>query len=279
LLKWVSQALENLFVEPRAAQEMRLVFPNAHKMNRGNYVMKEIADYCRANQYSDLVILHEHRGVPDALVLSHFPHGPTCLFTLHNVALRHDTPNLANSTVSEQYPHLIFDGFASTLGARVQAMLKYLFPVPRPDSKRVMTFANEADFVSFRHHVYVKTGHKEVQIAEVGPRFEMRRASAAGPRSRLTRRCSVRDQAGDHRAGGRRRRMGALHVASSARADRYAGPAALHALGTEEEPSLRGTLETWRNEMPSPCLMPDTSTTLLFQVPVVRDCSFLLAMC
>jgi U3 small nucleolar ribonucleoprotein protein IMP4 len=25
-----------------------------------------------------------------------------------------------------------------------------------------------------RHHVYVKTSHKEVQLAEVGPRFEMR---------------------------------------------------------------------------------------------------------
>ena len=27
----------------------------------------------------------------------------------------------------------------------------------------------------FRHHVFVKTGKKEVQLAEVGPRFEMKR--------------------------------------------------------------------------------------------------------
>lgn len=40
-----------------------------------------------------------------------------------------------------------------------------------------MTFVNEGDFISFRHHVFVKTSHKEVQLAEVGPRFEMRRAS------------------------------------------------------------------------------------------------------
>lgn len=62
-----------------------------------------------------------------------------------------------------------------------------------------MTFVNEGDFISFRsvialrakgfatmtdptyaphhtsHHVFVKTSHKEVQLAEVGPRFEMRR--------------------------------------------------------------------------------------------------------
>jgi U3 small nucleolar ribonucleoprotein protein IMP4 len=40
-----------------------------------------------------------------------------------------------------------------------------------------MTFVNEGDFISFRHHVFVKTSHKEVQLAEVGPRFEMRRKS------------------------------------------------------------------------------------------------------
>jgi U3 small nucleolar ribonucleoprotein protein IMP4 len=38
-----------------------------------------------------------------------------------------------------------------------------------------LTFVNDGDFISFRHHVFVKTSHKEVQLAEVGPRFEMRR--------------------------------------------------------------------------------------------------------
>lgn len=46
------------------AQEMRLVFPNSHRINRGNYVVKELADACRANDITDLVILHEHRGIP-----------------------------------------------------------------------------------------------------------------------------------------------------------------------------------------------------------------------
>ena len=36
-----------------------------------------------------------------------------------------------------------------------------------------MTFANNQDFISFRHHVYTKKG-KEVNLAEVGPRFEMK---------------------------------------------------------------------------------------------------------
>lgn len=40
------------------------------------------------------------------------------------------------------------------------------------ESHRVMTFANEEDVLSFRHHIYSKQG-KEVALHEVGPRFEM----------------------------------------------------------------------------------------------------------
>ncbi|KAH7887841.1 Brix-domain-containing protein [Phlebopus sp. FC_14] len=156
------------------AKEIRLVFPNSHRINRGNYVVKELADACRANDITDLIVLHEHRGIPDAMIVSHFPHGPTVYFTLHNVALRHDIGSYKSSTVSEQYPHLIFERFSSKLGTRIQDVLKYLFPVPKEDSKRVMTFANENDFISFRHHVFVKLA-RDVQLAEVGPRFELKR--------------------------------------------------------------------------------------------------------
>lgn len=148
-------------------QEMRLVFPNSNRINRGNYVVKELADACRANDVTDLIVLHEHRGVPgdsqsvrrllcaealsDAMIVSHFPHGPTAFFTLSNVALRHDIADYKSSTVSEQYPHLIFDSFSSHLGERIRDVLKYLFPVPKEESKRVMTFANRDDFISFRY--------------------------------------------------------------------------------------------------------------------------------
>ncbi|KDQ64875.1 hypothetical protein JAAARDRAFT_167594 [Jaapia argillacea MUCL 33604] len=155
------------------AKEMRLVFPNSHRINRGNYVVKELAEACRANDITDLIVLHEHRGTPDAMIVSHFPHGPTLYFTLHNVQLRHDIASYKESTVSEQYPHLIFENFSSRLGERIRDALKYLFPVPKEDSKRVMTFSNENDFISFRHHVFLKIPGS-VQLAEVGPRFEMK---------------------------------------------------------------------------------------------------------
>ena len=106
-------------------------------------------------------------------MISHFPYGPTAYFSLHNVVQRHDIA--PQGTVSEAYPHLIFHNFSSTLGQRVQNILRYLFPVPKEDTKRVMTFANERDFISFRHHVYHQSGKREVHLAEVGPRFEMKR--------------------------------------------------------------------------------------------------------
>lgn len=46
------------------SKEMRLVFPNSQRINRGGHVMKEIVDACRANEVTDLIVLHEHRGQP-----------------------------------------------------------------------------------------------------------------------------------------------------------------------------------------------------------------------
>lgn len=154
------------------AKELRLVFPNAQRINRGNYVVKQLVQACRSNDVTDLIIVHEHRGEPAGLVVCHLPYGPTASFSLCNTVMRHDIPNVG--TMSEAFPHLLFHNFKTKLGQRVQNVLKYLFPVPKEDSKRVITFANQEDYISFRHHVYKKTGASEVELKEVGPRFELR---------------------------------------------------------------------------------------------------------
>jgi len=38
----------------------------------------------------------------------------------------------------------------SATGARIRDVLKYLFPVPKEDATRVMSFINDNDFISFR---------------------------------------------------------------------------------------------------------------------------------
>lgn len=161
------------------AKEIRLLLPNSIRLNRGNTVLPALCQSCHATSTSDLVIIHEHRGTPTSLTISHFPHGPTAMFSMHNVVLRHDIPDSARGTVSESYPHLIFEGFSTPLGKRVVTILKHLFP-PREAAKakegsRVVTFAlTDGDYISVRHHVYVRTSYNSVELAEVGPRMELK---------------------------------------------------------------------------------------------------------
>jgi U3 small nucleolar ribonucleoprotein protein IMP4 len=48
-------------------------------------VIKEIIESCRANDFTDVILVHEHRGVPDGMTISHLPYGPTAYFGLLNV--------------------------------------------------------------------------------------------------------------------------------------------------------------------------------------------------
>lgn len=156
-------------------KEMKLVFPGAVRLNRGARVVGELVDAARSGGFSDLVVVHEHRGEPDGIVISHLPFGPTAYFGLVNTVARHDIKDASLGTMSEAFPHLILEGFSSPLGKRVANILKHLFPVPKADSKRVITFANAADYISFRHHTYEQPkGAKSISLTEVGPRFEMR---------------------------------------------------------------------------------------------------------
>ncbi|RAH61275.1 Brix-domain-containing protein [Aspergillus piperis CBS 112811] len=158
------------------AKEIRLLLPTSIRLNRGNLVLPDLVSSATAAALTDMILVHEHRGTPTAMTISHLPHGPTASFSLHNVVLRADIPNAARGTVSESYPHLIFEGFKTKLGLRVVQILKHLFP-PRETGKvgnRVVSFVNKEDNIEVRHHVFVKTGYRDVELAEVGPRMTMR---------------------------------------------------------------------------------------------------------
>jgi U3 small nucleolar ribonucleoprotein protein IMP4 len=157
-------------------KEVKLLFPNSTRINRGNNRVDELVESAKQAEFSDLVIVQETRGEPDGLVISHLPMGPTAFFSISNAVLRHDLEGGA-APMSEAYPHLILEGFTTELGKRVANILKCLFPVPqKADSKRVITFFNQNDYISFRHHMYTKTSGVEPQVMlhEVGPRFELK---------------------------------------------------------------------------------------------------------
>ncbi|KAJ0265586.1 IMP4 [Hirschfeldia incana] len=161
----------------RFVKELKIVFPNAKTMNRGSQVISEIIEMARSHDYSEVIFVTENRGRPDGLIVSHLPFGPTAYFQLLNVVTRYDIQSKkAMGKMSEQYPHVIFDNFTSQMGKRVASMLKHMFPVPKLDARRIVTFRNESDYISFRNHVYDKGegGPKSIELKEVGPRFEMR---------------------------------------------------------------------------------------------------------
>ncbi|KAL8786880.1 MAG: hypothetical protein Q9213_002511 [Squamulea squamosa] len=162
------------------AKEIRLLLPTAIRLNRGTLILPNLVQSANSSSLTDLILLHEHRGTPTAMTISHLPHGPTASFSLHNVLLRHDLPAPSRGTVSESYPHLIFENFTTPLGKRIVQILKHIFP-PREAvtsnqkvGSRIVTFKNIEDSIEVRHHVFVRTGYHSVELAEVGPRMTMR---------------------------------------------------------------------------------------------------------
>ena len=158
------------------------MLPTAVAPNRGNLVLEEMVKSAEASGFTDCVMLHEHRGTPTALTVSHLPHGPTASFSLHNVLLRKEVAAVNGTdmgTVNEVYPHLVFEGFSTRLGERVVKILKHIFP-PREGSGRpvkegrVITFRNFEDAVEVRQHAFVRNGREDVVLQETGPRMTMR---------------------------------------------------------------------------------------------------------
>lgn len=163
-------------------KELRLLLPGAQRMNRGAYVVKDLMQLARSHEMTDVVIVHEHRGEPDGLIVCHLPFGPTAYFGLSNVVLRHDLAEKA-PTVSEANPHLIFHGFTAKTGLRTKTILQALFPPAKQMGDRVMSFVNHHDTIHFRHHTFKRPkgdadeGRSKahaVELAENGPRFQMR---------------------------------------------------------------------------------------------------------
>lgn len=169
-------------------------------------------------------------------MVCHLPFGPTAYFTLYNVVMRHDVPDIG--TISEAYPHLIFHNFTSRLGKRVSGWwplhctypVDILFPLlfvremnllcahryrisssiffqcqrrivdvlSRLPTKMTSSLSGQcmkrspqckchadfaiwndriqfnSSFLNARHHTYKKTDHKNIELTEVGPRFEMK---------------------------------------------------------------------------------------------------------
>ncbi|KAK8085274.1 hypothetical protein PG997_006545 [Apiospora hydei] len=155
------------------AKEMRLLFPTAVRLNRGNVILPDLVRSTQSAGLSDIVLLHEKYGSTSPFKMTTNAHMKT-------PGERHDIPGSIRGTVSESYPHILFEGFSTRLGRRVCRVLRNLFPPRDPLTSqtklgsRVVTFVNINDSIEIRHHVFVKTGYDSVELSEVGPRMTMR---------------------------------------------------------------------------------------------------------
>lgn len=87
---------------------MPMVFPLHTTQSSFSFqVISEIIESCRAHDYTDVVLVHEHRGVPDGLIVCHLPFGPTAYFGLLNVASISLTVSLMDFFWG-QYANLLF---------------------------------------------------------------------------------------------------------------------------------------------------------------------------
>jgi U3 small nucleolar ribonucleoprotein protein IMP4 len=66
------------------AKEVRLVLPGSTRLNRGGTVVADLIASARSHDFTDVIVLHEHRGQPDGLVVCHLPFGPTAYFGVYN---------------------------------------------------------------------------------------------------------------------------------------------------------------------------------------------------
>jgi len=87
------------------AKELKLCIPNAQRVNRGGLVVQELVETSRSHDFTDIVVVHEHRGEPDGLVVCHMPYGPTAYFGVHHAVARHDIGSKSEvGTMSEVRP-------------------------------------------------------------------------------------------------------------------------------------------------------------------------------
>ena len=158
-------------------KELKITIPNVEYYPRENYRIKEIIEWSKDRDYTDIIVFQEKWGVPHSMILSHLPDGPTATFRISGIMLNDRIPNHgANTNMMMVAPELILNNFDTMLGSRIGRMIASLFPQdPELEKRRVITWHNQRDFIFFRHHRYEfnKDGSR-AHLSEVGPRFTLK---------------------------------------------------------------------------------------------------------
>jgi ribosome production factor 1 len=156
-------------------EDLLRVFPNSTFRKRGRYELKEIIEYAKNQDYTNLIVINENAKKINGALFIHLPDGPTAHFRISSVKLMKEIKGAAPP--NQQKAQLILNNFNTRLGHTIGRFFASLLSL-KPHGKRVITFHNQRDFIFFRHHTYVfdklEDGSKKARLQEIGPRFTLR---------------------------------------------------------------------------------------------------------
>lgn len=153
-------------------KDLKKIFLNSQKLSRGGFFLNSVIQKCLDQKGTDLILIHENRGEPDALIISHLPDGPTAFFNLKKITFSNKNWRIEISSLA---PHIFIDKLNSQIGKRITKILCSLFCFPESRSKRIISFIGKENHIIFRHFLYQKRKIKKncYDLHELGPSFEM----------------------------------------------------------------------------------------------------------
>uniref|UniRef100_UPI00398E5730 ribosome production factor 1 n=1 Tax=Pristiophorus japonicus TaxID=55135 RepID=UPI00398E5730 len=158
----------------RLCEQLAKIIPNSHVYYRRGLALKKVIPQCVARGFTDLLVINEDRKVPNGLILSHLPNGPTAHFKMSSARLAKELKRRGKDP-TEHTPEVILNNFSTRLGHTIGRMFASLFPHdPQFVGRQVATFHNQRDYIFFRFHRYIFRNEKKVGLQELGPRFTLK---------------------------------------------------------------------------------------------------------
>jgi len=154
--------------------ELKKCIPNSEMYSRKNVPIKTIIKQAIEREFTDLIIVHEDKKIPNGLLICHLPEGPTAYFKINSLQYTKQIKGVGESTA--HFPEIVLNNFTTRLGHTVARVFGCLFPHdPMFTGRRVVTFHNQRDYIFFRHHRYeFKREGEKAALHELGPRFTLR---------------------------------------------------------------------------------------------------------
>ncbi|KAL3284626.1 hypothetical protein HHI36_018780 [Cryptolaemus montrouzieri] len=156
-------------------RELTRIIPNSVSLYRNRSGIKKIVRSAIAKDYTDVLVVNEHRKEPDGLLVIHLPDGPTAHFRLSNVKITTELRK-KHKDITAHRPEVILNQFTTRLGLTVGRMLGALFHYsPEFEGQRAVAFHNQRDYIFFRHYRYgFDQDGKKARLKELGPRFTLK---------------------------------------------------------------------------------------------------------